>query len=349
MPGQEKRCGSILAPGRLSCKKNVANRRIEEQIEQLSRLRDGGPGPAAASALRKALADRVGLVVAKAAKVAAELNAREVLPELAAAFDRMFEKPTERDPQCWAKNAIAKSLIDLTYRESALFLRGARHVQMEPVWGGQEDTGSTLRGICLLGLIACSDVRREVVLRLLVDAMADPAQTVRTEAVRAAAEMGGDEGPLLLRLKARLGDREPPVVGQAFDCLLQVEGLAAIPFVADFLTRGDEDVQAEAALALGSSRKPEAVAALEEAWGATRDPDLRQTLARAISSSRQERGITFLLDLVKNGRAADASTALDALSLHLETPEIWRRVEEAVAEAGTNVQEEFRSLRAKRG
>ena len=81
-----------------------------------------------AAAVRKGLLDRVGLVVAKAAKVAAEVQMREVLPELVAAFERLFEKPAERDPQCWGKNAIAKALMELDYRQSAVFLarRAAR-------------------------------------------------------------------------------------------------------------------------------------------------------------------------------------------------------------------------------
>src|SRR5436305_15323089 len=135
----------------------------------------------------------------------------EVGPELVAAVDRLFEKPTERDPQCWGKNAIAKALMELGYRQSAPYLRGARHVEMEPVWGGPEDTASTLRGVCTLGLVTCQDARRESILRVLVDGVTDPKLTVRVEAVRAVAEMGGDEGPLLLRLKARAGDKEPPV------------------------------------------------------------------------------------------------------------------------------------------
>ena len=327
----------------------MANRKVEEEIERLSRLREAGPGPDAAAALRKALAGRVGLVVAKAAKVAVELEAREVLPDLVQAFDRMFENPAERDPQCWAKNAIAKTLTAMDYRESAPYLRGARHVQMEAVWGGQEDSATTLRGICLLGLVTCSDVRRDTVLRVLVDGMADPSRDVRAEATRAVAEMGGDEAPLLLRLKARVGDRELPVVGQAFDCLLQLEGSAAVEFLAGFLRRESEDVASEAALALGSSRMPDAVDALERAWETTRDPELRFTIARAISVSRLDRGLDFLLGMLQKGRAADAKTALEALSLHRESPEIWRRVEEAVAEAGTSVQAEFRSLLAKRG
>ena len=62
------------------------------------------------------------------------------------------------------QNAIAKALMELEYRQSAAFLRGARHIQMEPIWGGQEDTASTLRGVCMLGLITCSDVRRDIIL-----------------------------------------------------------------------------------------------------------------------------------------------------------------------------------------
>ena len=310
----------------------VANRKVEEQIDTLSRLQEDGPEPATVTAVRKALRDRVGLVVAKAAKVAAALQLREVIPELLEAFDRLFEDPTHRDPQCWGKNAIAKALGELDYRQGAPYLRGARHVQMEPVWGGQEDTASILRGICLLSLIACSDIGREVVLRCLVDALVEPAQTVRTEAVRAIAEIGGDDSALLLRLKARAGDAESAVVGQAFDGVLRLEGPPAIPFVAGFLRTATEYVQAEAALSLGSSRLPAAVEALEEGWTGTRDPALREVIARAISASRQERGFVFLLDLVKNARPAESSMALEALKIHRESPEIWKRVEEAVRE-----------------
>lgn len=326
----------------------MANRRIEEQIEALSRLRGGEPGPAVA-AVRKALKDRAGLVAAKAAKIAAELQLREVIPDLVEAFDRLFTDAVQRDPQCWGKNEIAKALAGLDYRDSAPFLRGARHIQMEPVWGGQADTASNLRGICLLALIACSDIRREQILRCLVDALVEPAQTVRVEAIRAVVEMGGDDSALLLRLKARAGDGEPAVVGQAFDGVLRLEGAAAIEFVAGFLRADSEYVQAEAALALGSSRLPEAVAALESAWAETRDPALRGAIARAISASRQERGFAFLLDLVKNGRPSDSAAAIDALAIHRESPEIWRRVEEAVAEAGSGVQAQFRNSKATRG
>jgi hypothetical protein len=322
-------------------KSPMANRRVEEEIERLGRFT---PGPEAVAGLRKALGDRVGLVVAKAAKMVRALELRELLPDLLRVFDRLFEKPLERDPQCWGKNAIAQALVDLGHRESAPYLRGARWIQMEPVWAGQEDTAPNLRGICLLALPACSDIRREDVFRALLEGLTEPAQNVRLECVRAIAEMGGDEAPLLLRLKARAGDAEAPVVGQAFDALLRLEGAGAIPFVSAFLRGAAADVAAEAALALGASRLAEAEEALERAFHETRNPDLRDALVRAISASRQACAFEFLLDLVKNGRAADASAALDALAIHRQSPEIWRQVEEAVREAGTAVQAAFRDL-----
>src|SRR5437016_570804 len=110
----------------------MAVRDIEAQVEQLNRLRAQPAGEAAAP-VRKALADRVNLVVAKAASLAGELLLRELEPDLVRAFERLLDDP-KRDPQCWGKNAIAQALKELEHAQSAVFLRGAMHIQMEPVW-----------------------------------------------------------------------------------------------------------------------------------------------------------------------------------------------------------------------
>ena len=280
--------------------------------------------------------------VAKGAKVAARLQMRELVPDLLQAFDRLFEKPLERDPQCWGKNAIAKALTDLDHRESAPFLRGSRHVQMEPVWGGKADTAPSLRGVCVLGLAACTDLPREEILRRLVDRLTEPAYTVRMEAARAIAQMEGDETALLLRLKARAGDEEARVTGQVFDCLLQVEGERAVEFVAEFMQAGTEEILPEAALALGVSRFPSALTALEQQWASSHDPNLRLAVLRGLSASRQEKAFAFLLDLVKGGRAGDTAPALEALALHRDSEEIRKQVEAAAKEAGDEVAAMYR-------
>src|SRR4051812_37327677 len=107
----------------------MAHRKLEEQIEAFRALRGSEATPATMAALRKGLGDRTGLVVAQAAKVAAELHSSELLPDLLRAFDRLFENPVERDPQCWGKNAVARALTEFDYRGSEPYLRGSGHVQ----------------------------------------------------------------------------------------------------------------------------------------------------------------------------------------------------------------------------
>src|SRR5215469_2494784 len=209
-------------------------RRVEEQLEALSLLREAAPEEAI-PALRRALGDRVNVVVAKAAKITAERQFRVLEPDLLRTFARLFDDPVKRDPQCWGKNAIAASLKDLGHSESAPFLRGLQHRQMEPVWGGEADTAENLRGTCLLALVACADLERGEALRAFVSGLAEKAHIIRVEAARALGQMAGDDGALVLRLKALLGDESPQVTGQVFDSLLAIEDERALPFLAEFL------------------------------------------------------------------------------------------------------------------
>lgn len=319
----------------------MAHRHIEAEIESLS-SQCAGPPAQAIAALRKALADRINLIVAKAAKIVAEMRLEDLLPDLLRAFDRLFDKPAERDPQCWGKNAIAKALVSLGHREAAPFLRGIRHIQPEPVWGGEEDTAATLRGACALALAASTDVSRGQVFRHLVDALADAALPVRSDAARAVAQMAGEEAILLLRLKARLGDAEPEIIGQVFDYLFQLEGEGALPFVAGFLQPRLGQVAEEAALALGSSRQPGAAPLLEESWNRQRDPEFRQVLLRSLSATRHPDALEFLLNLVRNGRVADAVSAVDVLALHRDSADIRRQTEQAASQREPAVRGQFK-------
>ena len=233
------------------------------------------------------------------------------------------------DPKCWAKTAIVKALSSMDYSESPPFLRGARHIQMEPVWGGQEDAAMHLRANAVLALVACTDLTRPEILRHLVDALADDLDTVRVEAVRALQQMNGEESCLALRVKAHAGDRRPIVLGQVFDSILQLEGERAVTFVAGFLKSSNEEIRDEAALALGGSRLPSAVKVLIQTWSESRRDEFGQILLRAISSSRDETAFAFLLDLVKEGSSRDSASALEALRLHSDSPEIQQRINDA--------------------
>lgn len=303
--------------------------KFEDHLEQLRRLRHAEPGEAVDGALRKALKDRSNLIVAEAAKIAASHRRSVLIPDLLTAFDRLFENPAKTDPKCWGKTAVVKSLASLEYSESPPFLRGSQHVQMEPSMGGAEDSATNLRANAILALAACTDVTRSEILRHLVDALADESDTVRVEAVRALEQMNGEEACLVLRSKAHAGDDRPLVLGQVFDSLLQLEGERAVPFVALFLEASMDEVCDEAALSLGASRLPSAVKVLMKAWESSRIGEFGTVLLRALGSSRDETALAFLLKLVAEGSSRDSASALDALQLHKDSPEIQGRIEEA--------------------
>ena len=292
----------------------MANRRIEEHLETMARLR-GGTATDAGAVLTRELKDRSNLVVAKAAQLAAELGARELVPDLLAAFERLFDDAVKRDPQCWGKNAIARALRDLDYGEGAPFLRGARWMQHEPVWGGQADTAGTLRGICLLALPACSDVRRETVMRFLVSALAEEDAAVRADAARAIGAMGGNEAALVLRLKALTGDQVAAVTGQVFESLLSVERTEALEFLRGFLRPEGGESAEEAALAIGASRLESGVELLIEVYETAVVEDYRAALLRALGIARREPAVDFLKRIAETGRQRDKAQAKAALDL----------------------------------
>jgi HEAT repeat protein len=185
---------------------------------------------------------------------------------------------------------------------------------MEAVWGTTEDMAQELRSICVLALASCTDLRREDIMRRLVEALVDDSHRVRQEAVRALEQMDGDESPLLLRLKAHVGDQEAAVAGQVFDSLLNLERGRGVAFVAGFLRSGADEVREEAALALGLSRLEGTVEILCEAFD-TAGPTLRAAILRGLGASRQPAAIEFLRKLSREGSRAIAAAAREALEL----------------------------------
>ena len=105
-------------------------RAFEEQIAALDALREA-PQESRIEPLRKALTERNNFVVAKAADLTREFSLHDLTPDLLKAFDRFFENPEKSDPQCWAKNAISRTLAAFEVQDPEVFLRGMRHIQLE--------------------------------------------------------------------------------------------------------------------------------------------------------------------------------------------------------------------------
>ena len=288
----------------------MASSAIEEQAAALEALRHVSP-QLAETGLRKALQHRNNFLVAKAARLIADLKLTALTPHLAAAFTRFLDNPVKSDPQCWAKNDTAKALAALEYQEHELFLHGMRHIQLEPVWGGTADTAGPLRGTCALALVQCRALNSVRLLTLLTELFADKEIPVQVNAARAVEQVGSDAAMLLLRLRAELASGEPELLGACYSGVLHLEGPSAIPWAAKFLPPED-DAAAEAAIAIAETRTPEAFATLKASFARARDPWFRTALLSAIALTRQDEAFTWLLTLIER-EDRDSKDAHEAL------------------------------------
>jgi HEAT repeat protein len=303
-------------------------RSFEEQIAALDRLRQQAP-EACIEPLRQALEHRNNFVVAKAADLVRDFQLQQLIPELLIAFERFFENPVKSDPQCWAKNSFSRALAAFEHQDAAVFLRGMRHIQLEPVWGGSSDTAGTLRATCALALVQCRSLLEPDLLAHLVELFADKDKAVRIEAARAIEQVGSPSAALLLRLRAVLGADEPEVLGACYSGILRVEGASAIPWISRFLASSD-DPAAEAALAIAGTHSVQGLNILCERFTEESDPWFRSVLLSAIALTRQDAAADFLLELVRT-ESLQAEGAIEAILRSTPSDEITKRLEKLVA------------------
>lgn len=302
------------------------SRKLETLLAELAEIRDQPDSEQTIDELRQILRSKFAVAVAQAAKLVHERELVQLSPDLISAFDRFLHNPVETDANCHAKAGIANALYRLEHRDEAVFLKGIRHVQMEPVWGGKVDTAAKLRGICAMGLVRMNYAQ---VLVELADLLADPEPEARIAAARAIAYSGNFSGVPLLRLRARVGD-EPAVLSECLAALLNLDGDRSLDFVSSFLNAPVPQTQELVALVLGESRLPAAFNVLRQWWEKTRVPDLRQTALLAIATLRQDRPLDFLLELIATGSSQNARDAVAALDIYRNDQTLWTRVEAVV-------------------
>src|SRR5206468_1311753 len=157
--------------------------------------------------------------------------------------------------------------------------KAARYVQLEPVWGGTEDSAPPLRAAAV---VALARTEGSSSLPLLVDALADPAKDVRIAAALALGAVGTEGAGLILRLKVRVGDGDPDVLSECLGGLLTVDPKENLAIVTEFLEPSNAAACEASALALGKSRLPEALGPLRACWQRSHSPELRQHVLLAI-------------------------------------------------------------------
>jgi len=298
-------------------------RKTEDALEELHRLRQSFPRPAAAEELRPYLRHRSNLVVAKAAKLASEFELAELQPYLVSAFERFMRDPAKNDRGCAAKMEIARALEALGAPEAAVFLAGIHHVQMEGSFGPPIDTAPGLRAASAMGLVHMNhpDAVFEIV-TLLMDREAD----ARIGAVRALAYSGRPESVPLLRLKVLQPDPSADVMGECFTALLALAPGTSVEFIAPYLDAFDDAVAEAAALALGESHEAAAIEALKGRWRPFVPEPLRRALLTGLALARAESAFEFLFSLIETSSEQIAAEVISTLAVYRHDDRIRSRI-----------------------
>jgi len=302
---------------------------VDQALAALRTLAEVGDSPATRELLKKSLGSKYSLVVARAASIVEQLQIKDFAEQLHDAFTRCMREPTKTDKGCSAKTAIAKALYTLGIGTESVFLAGIRHIQMESTYGGSVDTAPELRGYCALGLVQIGyrDVMTE-----LADLLADREMQARIMAARAIAYSERPDGVPLLRLKIRMSDKQVDVIGECFIAVLRLARAKAVPLVAEFLEYPDDDLRQSAALALGESRLPEALAALKARWESEFNTDVRRVLLLGIVTIRSSDSLQFALGVLAGGHPQPALDALESLKIYRHDHAVWEEIGRIVEE-----------------
>jgi len=307
----------------------AANRSTDDQLVALRAALVPDAGSASArAALLAALASKHNLLVAAAAEAVADHELEGFDAALAGAYDRFLDNAVKRDALCRAKTAAVRALHHTSSGATTVFLRGIRYVQLEPVWGGSQDTAVELRGLCAFGL-----VRNDYpdVLIELADLLADAEPMARVAAARAIAYSERREGGVpLLRFKVQTGDSDVRVTSACIAGLLALAPEHSLPFVAELARRPNPELREAALLALGESRRPEALPLLTElAEHAVTEADAGVVLL-AVALLRSDAAWGHLLDLIREGSTTHARAAIDALATYRDDSALRARTLAAV-------------------
>jgi HEAT repeat protein len=202
-----------------------------------------------------------------------------------------------------------------------------RYVQMEGSYGPPIDTAVELREVCAMGLANSTWPYK---LRDMIPLLGDGEWKVRAGVIRAIAVTGGEPASLLLRFKMITGDKEPEVMSECFGAILDLEGSEGVRVVAQAASSGNPEFREAAILALGASRRPDAVDWLKEKFESTADREGRRAILLALSTSRVEAAIDFLLELMRSGSGSASAQAEEALRIHARDEQLRARMDEAL-------------------
>jgi hypothetical protein len=283
--------------------------------------------------VRKALKDRHCLLIKQAAVICEERLFYDLEAGLLKAYQRFLKKPIKTDPNCIAKGAIARTLVALDCQDADFFIAGLSYQQIEPVWGGTEDTAIDLRVSCAMGLVNTSYPRALIE---IIPLLHDSNPHVRIGAVRAIAVTQPLAAEAVLRSKALAEDSEPDVTAETLSALLAVAPDESQEFVASFFEAyRDPILRQTIALAIGASKVDVAVDILHSCWTNTPLKTERDNyLLLGAILHRSEKALAWLLDVVLKGNRASAQFIVTELAIYRTERRLRESLEASLLERG---------------
>ncbi len=302
--------------------------KVDPTDAALERLAAASPGtPEGKKIFAAALAAKQLRLVVKAARLLEGFQAAEFCPQMAQVLAALLARGGGVDKGCAAMLALARTLVNLDHDAAELYLDGMKFVQMEASWGPPVDVAAELRATCAMGLV---NSRYSGKLQALTDLLVDKEWGARVGAIRALAAVGSEPAMLLLYFKARVGDGHPEVVSQCLEALLVGGAEGALALATRIATGEDAESREAAILALGASRRTDAV---EWLIARSRMPGpTRACMFLALSSSRTEDALEYLLGLVKTADSATFAEVHEALTIHRRDEVLNARMVAAVTE-----------------
>ncbi len=300
---------------------------IQKRLDDLTLLASSPPSPESLVKLRTFLRDRESFLVEKAIRLAEKWAAPELVPDLISTFNRLL---TSKDSGAAAKTAIAEILCNwMSPQASALFETATRHIQREPVWGGQVDVAGPLRGWGAFGLAALGHHDQ---VRLILPLLIDPQPEPRIYAARALSVGRSPAGEALLRLKVLQGDPEPDVLADILLSLATGWPENSLDFFLSLVEKNPAPAELLPALlaAIAHCKTPRAVATLRDLYHNDLSPTSRRQTLDALALCRRSEAADFLLCLLTDSSPSQALATLSALNHRRGDPTLWPKVVAAI-------------------
>lgn len=319
---------------------NAKRATTEERLHAVVQL-DKKEAQILATDLRPFLRDRAGIVAAVAAKIVATRELRALEKDLQETFLRFLDKPIATDPGCRAKLATSEALRSLDVRAPDVYLRGVAYRQLEPSWGPPLDTAAAVRVCCAAALL---ETRHPMALIHVGPLLADPEANTRAGVASVLGTVGGEACEALLRLKVRMGDQEPDVIGTCLDALLRSSFERALQFVLDAMNEAGDAVLRLALLGLGESRDERAIPLLRDYAEGPRGKEVRTTALLSLSISRLPAAHEYLLSLIDGGPERRALEAIAAFESQRHDSSLMDRVRAVAMKRSDVVQRAFMAM-----